>query len=56
MAKKKLPTPAQQAVLKRHGLSKITWEVLKDLPNSLIIKHRITGEMKVVEKHGSVHS
>lgn len=46
----KLPTPAQQEILKKHGLNRITWEIIKDLPNSLIIKHRITGEYKVAEK------
>ena len=56
MAKKKLPTQKQQEVLNNHGLNVITWEVIKDLPNSLTIKHRITGDMKVVEKHGPVHS
>lgn len=56
MAKKKLPTPAQQEVLKRHGLNVINWEVVQDLENSMIVRHRITGEYKVVEKNGPVHS
>ena len=46
----KLPTRAQQEVLKNHGLSYVTWEVIQDMPSSLIIRHRITKEMKVVAK------
>ena len=46
----KLPTKAQQEVLKNHGLSYVTWEVLQDMPRTLIIRHRITKEMKVVAK------
>lgn len=46
----KLPTKAQQAVLKRHDLSVITWEVIQDMPNSLILRHRIRKETKVVAK------
>lgn len=46
----KLPTKAQQEVLKNHGLSYVTWEVIQDMPSTLIIRHRITKEMKVVTK------
>ena len=45
-----LPTREQQEVLKNHGLSYVTWEVIQDMPNTLIIRHRITKEMKVVAK------
>ena len=46
----KLPTKAQQEVLKNHGLSYVTWEVMQDLENALDLRHRITGERKVVGK------
>ena len=44
------PTRAQQEVLRRHGLNSILWVVIKDLQYSMIVKHRITGEFKVLDK------
>ena len=44
------PTRQQQEVLKRNGLIAITWVVIKELNHSMIVKHRITGEIKVIEK------
>lgn len=53
MAKKKAPTKEQLAVLKAHGLKDYIWEVQQDLPNSLIVRHRISGDFKVIEKKGA---
>lgn len=46
----KSPTREQKAVLARNGLRPLEWVVIKELPHSLIIKHRITHEFRVVEK------
>ena len=44
------PRKEQAEIIKRHGLQPHLYTVVKDLPNSLIAKHRITGEFKVLEK------
>ena len=44
------PTKAQQAVLRKNGLNAISWVVVKELNNSMIVKHRFTGEFKMSEK------
>lgn len=44
------PSKAQQAVIKRNGLNALTWVVIKELNHSMIVKHRITGEVKVINK------
>ena len=44
------PTKEQQTLLKSAGLSALNWTVVKDFPNSMIVKCRITGEFKLVEK------
>lgn len=44
------PNKNQQEVLKRNGLNALTWVVIKELSHSMIVKHRITGEVKVIDK------
>ena len=44
------PSKAQQAVIKRNGLNALTWVIIKELNHSMIVKHRITGEVKVINK------
>lgn len=44
------PNSKQAETLKKHKLNKLEWVVVKDLPHSLIVKHRVTGEFKVIEK------
>lgn len=44
------PSKSQAEVIKRNGLNALTWVVIKDLNNSMIVKHRITGEVKVIDK------
>ena len=44
------PNKEQKVVLARHGLKDLYWVVVKDLPGSMIVKHRITGEFKVLDK------
>ena len=44
------PNKAQQQVLKSNGLNVLTWVVIKDLNHSMIVKDRITGEVKMINK------
>lgn len=46
------PSKAQQAVLKANGLNPLVWVVVKELDHSMIVRHRVTGEFKHVEKKG----
>ena len=48
------PTKEQAEILARHGLKAACWVVIKDLPGSMIVKHRITGEFKMIEKRGGI--
>ena len=44
------PSKAQTEIIKRHGLQPHLYTVVKELPNSMIVKHRINGEFAVLEK------
>lgn len=44
------PSKAQMEVIKRNGLSPLLWTVVKELTHSMIVRHRVTGEVKVIEK------
>lgn len=44
------PSKVQQEVLKRHKLNPLVWTVVKELDHSMIVRHRITGEFKHVNK------
>lgn len=46
------PSKAQQEVLKRNKLNPLVWVVVKELDHSMIVRHRVTGEFKHVEKKG----
>ena len=50
MQKNATPTQAQAEALKRAGLAPISWAVVRELPHSLIVKNRLTGEFKVIDK------
>lgn len=41
---------AQQEVMRKAGLNSILWVVIKDLQHSMIVKHRITGDVRVIDK------
>lgn len=43
-------TRAQKKLLSEQGINPALWQLLDELPSSYILKHRITGEIKVVEK------
>ena len=44
------PTKEQKEVLAKNSLRPELWVVVKGLPGSLIIKQRITGEFRVINK------
>lgn len=47
------PTKAQAEVMKRNGISTpFVWAVVKDLNHSIIIRNRLDGEFRVIEKGG----
>ena len=43
-------TRSQKKLLSAQAINPAIWQLLDELPNTIIIKHRITGEVKVVEK------
>lgn len=44
------PTKEQIALLKQAGLSVLNWVVVKEFANSMIVRCRVTGEFKMIEK------
>ena len=44
------PTKEQQALLKNAGLSALAWTVVKEFPNSMIVRNRVTGDFKLIQK------
>lgn len=45
-----VPTKEQAEILKRNGLLPLSWVIVEEFEHSMIIKHRVTGEFKVIEK------
>ena len=44
------PSKRHAEIIQRNGLNKLTWVVIKELNNTLIVKHRVTGVVKVIDK------
>ena len=44
------PNKDQARIIKANGLAPIEWVVMRDLMHSMIIKHRITHEVKLIDK------
>ena len=44
------PSEAQQEVMRRNGVNSILWVVVKEFDHSMIIKHRITGAIRHINK------
>ena len=44
------PTREQKAAMERNKLNPLYWVVVKETPHSLIVKQRITGEFRVIDK------
>lgn len=50
MAKKNTMTTEQKMLLGEKGLIPSMWEIRQDLPSSLIIRNKITGEFRLIDK------
>ena len=51
MAQKNATPSAEQGnVLKKNGLSPLSWVVVKEFPSSMIVRNRFTGEFKHIGK------
>ena len=46
----KSPTRKQKVILENQGLHHKDYVILKNLVNTMIVQHRVTGEIKVMEK------
>ena len=44
------PNKAQAEIITRNGLNKLVWVVIRELNHTMIVKHRLTGEVKVIDK------
>lgn len=44
------PSKEQQEVLKQHNLPVYLWVVMKEFGSALMVRHRVTGEVRVIEK------
>lgn len=44
------PRKRQLEIIKRNKLNPALFVVIKELEYSMIVKHRLTGEIKVIEK------
>ena len=44
------PTREQQAALKKAGLDPLYWEIARELPLSLVVHNRQTGEWRMIGK------
>lgn len=49
------PSTEQQNILRAAGLRPMEWVVVKELPSSMIIKHRISGEFMHIDKKEDGH-
>lgn len=44
------PNKEQARIIKANGLTPIEWVVMRELNHSMIIKHRFTHEVKLINK------
>ena len=44
------PTKEQAEAMKKIGMNPMFWVVIRNLHKSMIVRHRITDEVKLVEK------
>ncbi len=44
------PSKEQQKVIKKAGENPLLWTVVQDQRQSMIIRHRITGQVKLIYK------
>ena len=44
------PSKVQAEIMKQNGLDHLFWTVVKEFNYSMIVRNRITGEIKVINK------
>ena len=44
------PSREHQEIMRKNGINSVLFVVINELEHSLIVKHRITGEVKVIDK------
>lgn len=44
------PSRKQQEIMRKNGINSVLYVVIKELDHSMIVKHRITGDIKVLDK------
>ena len=44
------PTREQAQIIEKNGLKSTCWVVVKEMPHSMLVKHRITGEFRMINK------
>ena len=44
------PARRQARILEKRGLSRLTWSVIRELKYTLVVRHRITGEVRYINK------
>lgn len=50
MQKNATPNKAQQAAISAAGYNPMVWTVLKELDHRLIIRNRLTGTVRLIDK------
>lgn len=48
--RKKLPNREQMAIMRAHGMNPAVWEVIQDLPGSLLVRNWVLGDFKLIGK------
>ena len=48
--KNAMPSRKQQEIMRKNGINSVLYVVIKELDHSMIVKHRITGDIKVLDK------
>lgn len=48
--KNDIPTEDQKKILQKHGLPHYLWTVMNDFGHDLMVRHRITGEVRLIRK------
>lgn len=55
MQKRATPSKRHGEIMKKHGMSPVLWYVRKELGFTLVLIHRVTGEVRVIEKQEAVN-
>ena len=44
------PSKEQQQIMAKHKLPAYLWTVMKEFNHALMVRHRVTGEVRVIDK------